>query len=308
MQSINDALKKMFPRSMDANVQVIQDRLLEDIEIRNFIEQHQEITSDIVKRSLPKLYQFHQESSNCLQCEGLKQCNNMIKGYSPKLILNGPSIDVQYERCHYKIRHDDFVEKSKLIQSYFIPKDILQASFDSLDKSDKNRFDAIRAAADFVRNFEPGVKTKGLYLHGSFGVGKTFIMGALANALAKKGIQSILVYSPDFFREIKSAIGEQNIDEKLDTIKKVPILVFDDIGAETMSAWIRDEVLGSILQYRMMESLPTLFTSNYDYEELEEHLSYSQKGGVEQLKAKRIMERIKHQTIPISIEGENRRI
>lgn len=310
MQSIDDALKRMFPKSMQANIQEIQKQLLQNPEILEFLTRNKDlgITSDVIERSLTRLYQFQKELSNCKSCEGLSNCRNMITGYKPALILNGSSIDLRYERCHYKIRQDDMMEKSKLVQSFFIPKEILSASFDSIDKTDKARFEAIKVAANFVKNFYPGEKTKGLYFHGSFGVGKTYLMGAIANALAKKNISSALVYAPDFFREMKSSIGEQNIDEKMDAIKKVPVLVFDDIGAESMSAWIRDEILGSILQYRMMENLPTLYTSNYDYDELEEHLAYSQKGGTELLKAKRIMERIKHHTIPVSLEGENRRI
>jgi primosomal protein DnaI len=311
MQSIDDALKKMFPNSMQANIQEIQNQLLQNPEIRDFLLQQEEqgLTSDMVRRSLTKLYQFQQESSNCKTCEGLSHCKNMINGYRPKLIRNGPSIDLQYERCQYKIRHDDVSEKSKLVQSFFIPKEILGASFETLeDTTNETRFDAIREAADFVKHFNPGEKIKGLYLYGTFGVGKTFLMGAIANALAKKNISSALVYAPDFFREMKNSIGEQNIDKKMDVIKKVPVLVFDDIGAETMSAWIRDEILGSILQYRMMENLPTLFTSNYDYEGLEEHLAYSHKTGTELMKAKRIMERIKHNTMPVYMDGDNRRI
>ena len=57
----------------------------------------------------------------------------------------------------------------------------------------------------------------------------------------------------------------------------------------------------------MAEKLPTLFTSNYDYDELEEQLAYSEKGGIERLKAKRIMERIKHFTTFVEVGGQNRR-
>ena len=49
----------------------------------------------------------------------------------------------------------------------------------------------------------------------------------------------------------------------------------DDIGAETTTSWGRDEVLGTILQYRMQEGLVTFFTSNFTMDELEEHFSVS---------------------------------
>ena len=45
-----------------------------------------------------------------------------------------------------------------------------------------------------------------------------------------------------------------------------------------MSSWIRDEVFGVILQYRMQEQLPTFFSSNFTMDELEQHLSVTQRG------------------------------
>ena len=133
-------------------------------------------------------------------------------------------------------------------------------------------------------------------------------MCAIANELAlSKKVKSLIVYTPDFFRELKHSIGQDTFHDKLNYIKTVPLLILDDIGSETISSWIRDDVLGSILQYRMMEGLPTLYSSNLDYDELEDHLAYSQKSGTEQLKAKRIMERIRHYTIPQYVGGANRR-
>ena len=89
-------------------------------------------------------------------------------------------------------------------------------------------------------------------------------------------------------------------------IKKVPLLLIDDIGAENVTLWGRDEILGTILQYRMEEGLTTFFTSNLTYEELESALSLS-KGKVDSLKATRIMERIKNLTVNMNLIGENRR-
>jgi len=84
--------------------------------------------------------------------------------------------------------------------------------------------------------------------------------------------------------------------------------MLDDIGADSMSSWIRDDVLGVILQYRMQEELPTFFTSNFNMEQLEsEHLTTSQRGETEPLKAKRLMERIRLLSEEVSMSGENRR-
>jgi len=117
----------------------------------------------------------------------------------------------------------------------------------------------------------------------------------------------MLIYMPEFVREIKTSIQDNSINEKIDYFKNTDVLMFDDIGAETQSAWIRDEILGSILQYRMMEQLPVFFTSNYNLKQLEQHLANTNRGGVEEVKAGRVIERIKQVSKEVSLDGENRR-
>ena len=73
-----------------------------------------------------------------------------------------------------------------------------------------------------------------------------------------------------------------------------------------MTEWSRDEVLGTILQYRMQEGLTTFFTSNLTIKDLEEHFSVSH-GGVEKVKAKRIIERIKQLTTEMLMVSVNKR-
>src|SRR5699024_5355429 len=147
---------------------------------------------------------------------------------------------------------------------------------------------------------------KGLYFSGPFGVGKTYFLGVLANELKKLHISSMLVYMPEFVREIRSSLKDNTLNEKIDYFKNTEVLMFDDIGAEMHSAWFRDEILGSILQYRMMEKLPVFFTSNYNLEQLQNELA-STRDGVEEVKAGRIIERIKQVSKAVPVQGENRR-
>ena len=94
--------------------------------------------------------------------------------------------------------------------------------------------------------------------------------------------------------------------ENLEKMKKVPLLLIDDIGAENTTPWGRDDVLMPLLQYRMDHKLATFFTSNLNYEELEEHFSIS-KNKVDLVKARRIMERIRYLTDEIELVSDNLR-
>ena len=84
-------------------------------------------------------------------------------------------------------------------------------------------------------------------------------------------------------------------------------LIYDiDIGAENVTNWGRDEVLGTILQTRMNNNKTTFFTSNLTINELEQHLSLSN-SGVDKVKARRIIERVKQLTVDMELVSENRR-
>ena len=163
----------------------------------------------------------------------------------------------------------------------------------------------IKYFKEFIDEYNKKDKPKGLYLNGSFGSGKTYLIAALFNEMAKKDIRSVLIYYPEFLRSLKSSFNS-DYSEKFNYIKKVPLLLLDDIGAENTSAWSRDEVLGPILQYRMEEHLPTFFTSNLTLQELEKNLSITT-GGVDKVKARRIIERIKQLTVNMELISKNRR-
>ena len=161
----------------------------------------------------------------------------------------------------------------------------------------------------YYDNYVKNKKIKGLYLHGNFGCGKTYLVSALFNELAKKDVHSTIIYFPEFLRSLKASFGsgDDEYNARFDVVKESPILLLDDIGAEKLSDWARDEVLGVILQYRMEEHLPTFFTSNLSIKELEDHLNISN-NAADKVKARRIIERIKFLCEEIKMISVNRRV
>jgi len=285
--------------------------ILEHPHVQEFLAQHaNELNYDNVERNLPKLHEFISQSTECCGCDNTEHCTNYLKGFLPTLRVVRNSIEMDYVRCEQKIREEERRDVANMIASMHMPKDVLQATIHDLSIDDESRVAIAQKAAQFVKiTKETGqLPAKGFYLYGKFGVGKSFVLGALANELASIKIRSVVVFVPEFLREMKNAIGDNTLNEKIDYIKKAPVLMLDDLGAETMTAWTRDEILGTIFHYRMAEQLPTFITSNFNYEELEHHLAQSQKGDIEVVKAGRIMERIKALTVPIEMRGKNRRM
>lgn len=310
MEPIRETLKRVVNApAFSERYNDMRKEVLENPGVQKFLEDHAgEIDKSVVDRGMHKLYEYIDQSHDCNKCPSLEGCINHLKGFEPNLVLERNTIGIAYTACKSKNAYDNKRRASSLIHSMYMPKEVMQATLSSFEPDD-SRMEAFRAVGAFLDQATgpDDLPEKGLFLYGKFGVGKSYLLSAVANELAEMNVKSVLVFVPEFMREMKQAIGDQTLQEKVDYVKKADVLMLDDIGAEAMSSWTRDEVLGTILHYRMAEKLPTLMTSNFSYSELQHHLTYSQRGEKEDLKAARVMERIRALTVPVKLDGRNRR-
>lgn len=242
---------------------------------------------------------------HCLGCKNILECPYQMTGYAylPK-VVDG-NLSFSYQSCKHRKKLDAKNEHLKNVYLFEVSNEIKEASMGKIHKNDPNRIETIEWIYKFINNYSENKNQKGLYLYGNFGCGKTYLIAAMFNELAKSKVKSAIVYWPEFLRDLKASF-QTDFKEKFEIIKKVDLLLIDDIGAESTSSWGRDEILGPILQYRMQEGLPTFFTSNLNKEALEEHLA-SSKDGVEVIKARRILERINQLTDNITLISKNLR-
>lgn len=263
------------------------------------------VNEEVLKKYTSRLEDCFDEYKNCQNCQNLSECKNKVQGYKYTPEKDHELINFSYVACKKleKKLHDTAYQAN--IEVFEMPKDIKEATLKNLYKDDKARLPVIKYFKEFIDNYSNEEKPKGLYLTGSFGSGKTYLVASLFNEMAKKSVKSALIYYPEFLRSLKSSF-QSNYNEKFDYIKKAPLLLLDDIGAENCSAWSRDEVLGPILQYRMESHLPTFFTSNLTIDELETALAITS-SPADKVKARRIIERIKQLTITIELISKNRR-
>ena len=286
------------------NMQNIEKEIFEDEDVKAFLEQHkEELTPEAIRKGMSALLEFRMERDARKNHKEVK-----APGLEPCLEVHNGFILVNYKRTEEAIREERERKRKRLIHSINMPKNIAEARFSDTALTPE-RQDVIGELLKFINSYKPNSTEyqKGLYLAGPFGVGKTYMMGALANELSENGIETTLVNVPTYSAEIKQAIATNTVEAKLVSIKNTPILVLDDIGAEMNSAWFRDEVLMVILQHRMLQELPTFFTSNFTIDELEAHFAHSNKGDQELLKAKRLIERIRFLAKEYFVDGQNHR-
>ena len=305
MKSFNHIMGES--NDLSKHIEKIKKDVVKDPDVKQFLETHKsELTNAMIDEDLNILQEYKDQEKHY---DGLayKDCHNFVKGHIPELYIENNHIKIRYLPCPCKIKHDEEKFNAHLITSHHMQRDTLDAKLEDIYMDRRDRLDVAMAAnqiCDKITNHESQVK--GLYLHGPFGTGKSFILGAIANQLKTEKISSTIVYLPEFIRSLKGGFKDGSFESKLQRVREANILMLDDIGAEEITPWARDEVIGPLLHYRMVQELPTFFSSNLSFEELEYHLSVT-RDGTEKTKAARIMERIKTLSIPYYLEGKNYR-
>ena len=298
MESVGDVLKGHPSRFQ---YQDLVQQIVKDPDVAAFI-QKESLSQEELNRSISKFNQYITERDKFLRGD----TDYIARGYKPILVMNHGYADVSYEETPELIAAEKAAAIKKRLNLINLPSSLKNISFLDVYRDDVARLTVLNKMIKFVNDYPNNLK--GLYLYGDFGVGKSFMVAALAHDLSeKRGVSSTLLHYPSFVIDVKNAIGDGNVKNLVDEIKQAEVLIFDDIGAEQSTPWVRDEVLQVILQYRMQEDLPTFFTSNFSFEDLEKHFAKGKNGNDETWEARRVMERIRYLAEETRLEGENRR-
>lgn len=288
MQKINNnnKLKRLINEASEFNIDIEDDikELKKNPLLKGF---------DINITNYNMFLLYLEAHANCKDCKGLKECKNTTLYHG--LRVEG---EAEYHLVSFPCRYYQEAQRLNSMQSKFnalyVPQGILKANIDELYLTNDSRQKALNYVISFAGSY-PDVK-KGLYIYGNFQTGKTYFLAATANYLASKGIESLLIYFPDLVRELKGSMfsDREKYESKINLLKSVPVLMLDDLGAEVASEWLRDEVLGPVLNYRLQEGLPLFISSNLSLSELKDHYKSIDDN---ETNAVRIFERIKGLTV-----------
>ncbi|GBG06567.1 AAA family ATPase [Paenibacillus sp. MY03] len=315
MESLGELLKS-WPAGQSLTEQAERKlaELMREPLIGKLLDKYPDLNEDVLRLNLNRVYQYVTEYRNCSNCPGLDQCPNDYEGHYTLLsseTVNG--LTQLYDRkvsCKkYLARQTEDAIRSR-IRSFYVDDSALRRGYssDEILTTDLERAKAVGQVLRYIdRTKDSGLQEEGLYLAGRFGTGKTFLMCYLLQELAKAGYSGVIVYMPDFVEDLKALMHEPGkLKETVEMMKETDLLIFDDIGAENLNPWVRDHVLGAILNYRM-ERKPTFYTSNYDLDALERHFSFTSKDGDELHKGQRLMDRVRPYVEVVMVTGENKR-
>lgn len=271
--------------------------------IIDFVKEN-EINKETYEANTSKLLDCEKSLNLCRECKGLFECRQKSIGERIGLRYDGVVIET-IEFCDYKKAEIELQNtKNKYIYTD-IPDLYYGLTLKNIPAVDDEIKKYLARALDIYKN-KP---KKGLYVVGNMGVGKTYMMIALANSLVNDGKSVCFVKASNFINDMRRLVAsnDEQYNSIIDSLKKCDYLFIDDIGSESVSSFSRDDVLFIILDYRMENGLMTCFTSNYDKNGLLEHYSFLKTGKAETMQARRILERIDILAETFVLNGANKR-
>ncbi len=207
-------------------------------------------------------------SSDCPICKGAGIVH-------PRL----PSGETDYSRvipCRCTSSRLDGDRQSRLKQ-YSNLGSLTRFTFENLDPQGKSG--RPQSQEQFSRVYQAArafaAEPKGwLVLGGPSGCGKTHLAAAIVNERISRGYPAFYISVPDLLDHLRASFSpdsEMPYDEFFDQVRDAPLLVLDDLGAQTGTNWTREK-LDQLLTSRFNSELPTVIVTITPVEQMDERL------------------------------------
>lgn len=244
--------------------------------------------------------------AKCEHCAGLAFCRQPMQGQYMDLLVDGILFN-QLVPCSYTQKHQKERAHEHAYREMDMPKEYLQVDLAKLNLQDE-RTDYKGVVMQVIQCVMDEQNQKGLFLWGKPGAGKTWLAAGMSNYYARNKRSVAFVNVPKLMADLKRMFHEPDaMEQRLANIRRVDIVVFDDIGGESITSWSRDDILLPLLDARMNALKKTIFTSNYNMVELKERLCTNGNRQQEPMAAERVMERIRTLSCEVFVKGDSRR-
>lgn len=166
-----------------------------------------------------------------------------------------------------------------------------EATFSNYRIFEQNR-KAFRIARKYADRFpEMLVENQGIIFYGPVGTGKSFTSACIANALLDSKVSVIMTS----FVKILQNIQTQDEAVYISMLNSAKLLILDDLGTERNTDYALEKVY-NIIDSRSRASKPMILTTNLTLSEMME---------TEDIRYKRIYDRIFETCVPVEVPGES---
>ncbi|MCL5772450.1 MAG: ATP-binding protein [Actinobacteria bacterium] len=186
------------------------------------------------------------------------------------------------ERKELKNQGKSLIDEIHKIKDAGIGKRFYDKTFSNFKKELNPK--AYNECLNYVKNFEENIKQgKGLFITGNVGSGKTHLVAAMIDWLArmtkrnKNSIHPVFTTSVDLIAKIKYSFDrkykdDDTTEELMDDFERCKLLIIDDLGTEKTTDWA-NELFYKIIDYRYSNLKSLIITTNLTDQELKEKLS-----------------------------------
>ncbi len=121
---------------------------------------------------------------------------------------------------------------------------------------------------DFAKNLSGWI-----LLEGSYGCGKTHLAAAVANQCVDNGLPTLFITVPELLENLRFAYSnpETTYETRFNEIRDAGLLVMDDFGTQNATGWAQERLF-LIINYRYINKLPTIVTTNLILDEIESRI------------------------------------
>ncbi|RYZ49241.1 MAG: ATP-binding protein [Proteobacteria bacterium] len=191
--------------------------------------------------------------TQAIVCECVMECQSCFG-------LNRRMVDGVSKPCHTPAPS----RVASLINAACLPARYCTAKLSSFTNFSGNGNEVVQRLSQWTREFDIE-NPKGLILGGNVGVGKTYLLAAVAKTFANKGISVRFV---DFFQlllELKAGYAQDKNDSRvLNEAIAVDVLFIDELGKGRNSDW-ELSILDQLVMGRYNQNKVMIASTNYDF-------------------------------------------
>lgn len=280
-------------------------KLIKNRHVKAWLKANQQSESFVYEHT-GRFADWVKDVERCDHCQGLAYCSQSIRGQYADLYMD-QFLNVGIHRCAYFKEHEQALAHGAYYLEPKVSEAQLMIDLGALDMShESNAYkNTVNHVLDFLMQESP---TKGLYFWGKPGSGKSYLAACITNHYAKKKLRVAFINTAQLISDLKRMFHDHEaMEARMRNLRNAEVLVLDDIGGESVTAWSRDDILFPLLDARMEHHRLTLFTSNYNLNDLKRRYAMNGTQSSEPMAAERLIERIRTLASEEQVKGESRR-
>jgi DNA replication protein DnaC len=174
---------------------------------------------------------------------------------------------------------DDEAEEERLqrLRRYSNLGPLSRLTFDNLSERGRSanprHQEAFASAVTAAQAFAESPKGW-LFFTGPSGSGKTHLGAAISGRVVDDGRAALFMVIPDLLDHLRSAYqpgSDVGYDDLFEMLKNAPVLVLDDLGVQSSTAWAQEKLF-QLINHRYNARMPTVFTTNLPLAEFDSRI------------------------------------